>query len=109
MAVNAAGRRDQAVAHDRLRMRADRQLDAVGDGAVPGTPDPDDPTVLDADVRLDDTDDGVHDKGAGDDDVELGRAGTPLHRVRADRLRVAPDRLVAGCLAVGLDADPEVR
>ena len=42
---------------------------------VPGPPDADDPAVLDPDVGLDDADDGIDDERAGDDDVELRRAG----------------------------------
>ena len=75
---------------------------------VAGPPDPDDPAVLDADVGLDDADDGIDDERAGDDDVELRRARPALGRARPEGLRVAPDRLVAGRLAVLLDADPEV-
>ena len=50
------------------------EVDAVADRRVPGAPDPDDPAVLDADVRLHDADDRVDDERAGDDDVELRRA-----------------------------------
>ena len=71
VAVDRSGGRDQAVAHDRLRMRPDGQLDALADRVVPGPPDADDPPVLDPDVGLDDTEDGVHDERPGHDRVEL--------------------------------------
>ena len=51
---------------------------------------------------------GIDDERAGDDDVELRRAGPALGRARPDGLGVAPDRLVAGRLPVLLDADPQV-
>ena len=50
---------------------------------VAGPPDADDPAVLDPDVRLDDADERIDDERAGDDDVELRRAGSPLGRARA--------------------------
>ena len=71
VAVDRARRRDQAVAHDRRGVRADRELDAVADRAVAGPSDADDPAVLDADVGLDDAEDRVDDERAGDDRVEL--------------------------------------
>ncbi len=49
---------------------------------IAGPPDTDDPAVLDPDVRLDDADDRIDDERAGDDDVELRRAGPPLGRAR---------------------------
>ena len=64
VAVDGAGCRDQAVAHDRLGVRTDRQLDAVADRVVAGAADADDPAVLDADVGLDDADDRVDDERA---------------------------------------------
>ena len=53
VAVDRARGRDQAVAHDRLGVRPDRQLDAVADRAVARPADADDPAVLDPDVGLD--------------------------------------------------------
>ena len=41
----------------------------------PARPIPDDPAVLDPDVRLHDADDGIDDEGADDDRVQLRRAG----------------------------------
>ena len=108
VAVDGPGRRDQPVAHDRLGVRADRQLDAVADRRVAGTPDADDPAVLDPDVGLDDADQRIDDERTRDDHVELRRAGPALGRPRSEGLRVAPDRLVARRLAVLLDADPQV-
>ena len=109
VAVDRAGRRDQAVAGDRHRVRADVELDPVADRWVAGPTDADDPAVLDADVGLDDADRRVDDDRAGHDHVELRRArparlGHPVAQV----LRVAPLRLVAGRLAVLGDADPEI-
>ena len=75
---------------------------------VAGAPDADDAAVLDADVGLDGAEDRVEDERAGDDHVELGVGRPALGRARSDRLGVAPDRLVAGRLAVVLDADPQV-
>ena len=108
VAVDRARGRDQAVAHDRLGVGTDRQLDAVADRAVARPPDADDPPVLDADVRLDRADERVEDERAGDDDIELGRTRAALDRPGSQRLRVAPDRFVARCLAVLGDADPQV-
>ena len=108
VAVDRARRRDQAVAHDRLRVRADRQVDAVADRAVAGAADPDDPAVLDPDVGLDGADERIEHERPGHDDVELARARPALDAPRADRLGVAPDRFVAGRLAVLGDPDPEV-
>jgi hypothetical protein len=42
-------------------VRADRQLDAVADLVVAGATDADDAPVLDADIGLDDAQDGVED------------------------------------------------
>ena len=78
------------------------------DPLVPGPPDADDAPVLDPDVGLDGTDDRVEHERAGDDDVQLGIARPALGRARSKRLGVAPDRLVAGSLAVVFDADPQV-
>ena len=75
---------------------------------IAGPPDADDAAVLDADVGLDDPDEGIDDERPGDDDVELRRARPALGRAGPDGLGVAPDRLVVVCLAVLLDADPEV-
>ena len=49
---------------------------------LPARPIAGDPAVLDADVGLDDADDRVDDERAGEDDVELRRAGrlVPLRR-----------------------------
>ena len=55
-----------------------------------------------------DPDDRVEHEGARDDGVELPVRGPSLGRVRPEGLRVAPDRLVAGRLAVLRDADPQV-
>ena len=108
MAVDGAGRRDQAVAHDRPGVRADAQLDAVAYRLVPGPPDADDPPVLDPDVGLDDAEDRIEDERAGDDRVQLRVRGAALGRPRSKGLGVAPDRFVARGLAVIVDADPQV-
>ena len=102
---------DQPVAHDRVGVRPDRQVDPVADVRVAGPPDPDDPAVLDPDVGLDDADRGIDDDGAGDDDVELGRPAGPvvLGHPAAQVLGVAPQRLVARVVGVALDSQPEVR
>ena len=77
---------------------------------LPGAPDTDDPAVLDPDVGLDDADDRIEHEHAGDDDVQLRRARAGPCAIRcADRLGVAPDRLVAGRLAVLGDLHPQVR
>ena len=104
------GRRDEPVAHDRIGVRPDRQVDPVADVRVAGSADPDDPAVLDPDVGLDDTDRRVDDDDPGDDDIELGRAGRPivLDHPAAEVLGVAPQRLVAGVVGIALDAQPEV-
>ena len=77
VAVDRPGRGDQAVAHDRLGVRADRQLDPVADRVVAGPPDADDAAVLDPDVGLDHAEHRVQDEGAGHDRVELGGPGRP--------------------------------
>ena len=109
VAVDRAGRGDEAVAHDRLRVRADRQVDAVADGVVAGPADADDPPVLDADVRLDRAEDRVEDERPRRRPHRAPSRDAPtLGRPRPDRLGVAPDRLVAGGLAVLRHADPQV-
>ena len=108
VAVDGARGRDEAVTHDRLGVRADPQFDTVADPLIAGAADADDPAVLDADVGLDDAQDGVDDERARDHDVELGVRRPPLHRARAHGLGVAPDRLVTRSLAILVDADPQV-
>ena len=54
--------------------------------AVAGASDAHDAAILDADVGLDDADDRVDDQRAGDDDVELGRAGASPWVMRGRRL-----------------------
>ena len=62
VAVDRARRRDQPVGHDRLGVRPDgRSMPSLMAG-LPARPMPDDPAVLDADVRLDDADDGIEDE-----------------------------------------------
>jgi hypothetical protein len=110
VAVDPAGRGQQAVARDRRRVRSDRQVDALADAGIAGPPDAHDPAVLDPDVGLDDPDRGVDDDGAEDDGVELGRPRVAaLRQPDPQVLGVAPDRLVTYGLAVLLDPDPEVR
>ena len=93
----APGRGDQAVGHDRLRVRPDRQLDASSrDRRVAGPPDADDPAVLDADVGLDDADERgrrrARPRRRRRAPTDPAGPGSPRGRMR---LRVAPDRLVA--------------
>ena len=80
----------------------------LADRAVAGPPDADDAAVLDADVGLDHAEHRVHDDDPGDDRIELGRRRPALGGPRPEGLGVAPDRLVAGRLAVLADADPQV-
>ena len=108
MAVDGTGRGDQAVAHDGLGVRPDGQLDPVADARVAGAADPDDPSVLDADVRLEDPEHRIDDERAGKDRIELRRRRPPLGRAWPQGLAVAPDRLVAWRLPILADPDPEV-
>ena len=62
MRVDHARGRDQAIRVDGFRVRTDEQVDAVRDLRVPRTSDTGDPAVLDAEVRFDDTESGVHDQ-----------------------------------------------
>ena len=64
MAVDDAGRRDQPVAVIGCVCGPMVQVDAVADVRVAGPTDPDDPAVLDADVRLDDAEGRVDDDRA---------------------------------------------
>ena len=69
--------------------------------AVTGPPDPDDPAVLDPDVRLDAR--RRRDRGRRAPAMTTSSSdglGRPWADARADGLRVAPDRLVAGRLAI---------
>src|SRR6185369_9268295 len=69
-----------------------------------------DSAVLDADVRLDDAEQGIDDHRADDDGVQLARTRhARLRHAEADVLRIAPDRLVADRLPILVDANPEVR
>jgi hypothetical protein len=109
MTVDGTRRGDQAVRHDRRRMRPDLELDPVADRRVAGPPDPDDPALLDSDVGLDDPDRWIDQKRPGDDGIQLGvRRAARLGHPRPERLPVAPDRLVAASLAVVGHLDPEV-
>ena len=110
VAVDHAGGGDEPVAHDRVGVRSDRQVDPVADVRVAGPADTDDPAVLDPDVGLDHPDRRVDDEDPGDHHVELrgpdaGRLGHPGAQV----LGVAPDRLVAGVVEVAFDPEPEIR
>src|SRR5207244_3778956 len=88
---------------------ADREVDAVADRGVAGPADADDPAILDPDIGLDDADRGIDDDRPDHHRVELGWPGVAaLGQPDAEILGVAPDRLVAGCLEVSLDADPQV-
>lgn len=112
MAVHRTRGGDETVAHDRLGVRADDEVDPVADVGVARATDSRDPPVLDSDVRLDHADRRVDHESPGDEHVELGVARSPAFAIalghpRAKVLRVAPDRLVAGRLPVLLDAQPE--
>ena len=108
--VDGARRGDQTVTRDRPRVRADREVDAVGDVRVARPPDPGDPPVLDPDVRLHDAEERIEHDRARDDRVELALGGRAvvLGHPGAPVLRVAPERLVGRIREVALDPDPEV-
>jgi hypothetical protein len=90
-------------------VRPDDQVDPVANLRVAGGADADDAAVLDPDVRLDDTQGGVDHHRSDDDGVELAFTGVVgLGLAQADGLAVAPRRLVAACLAIVLDAQPQV-
>ena len=110
VAVDDTWRGDQPIAHDRVGMRPDRQVDPVADVGVARPADPDDPAVLDPDVGLDDPDRRVDEDDAGDHDVELGwpGRGVRLAHPAPDVLGVAPQRLVARIVHVALDPQPQV-
>ena len=114
VAVDAAGRGDQALAGDDLGPGADHQPvgDAVHDVRVAGLADTDDAAVVDADVGLDDADQGIEDDGVRDDQVERAggvREARRLGHPVPDGLAAAEDRLVAGHGQVALDLADEVR
>ena len=76
--------------------------------------DADDAAVLHADIRFDDTEDGIEDEGVGDDEVErlgVGGGGRLAHAV-ADDLAAAELDLVAVAAALGdevaLDLDEQI-
>src|SRR2546427_483987 len=94
--VDRAGRNEQAVAGDRPGPGTDRQVDAVHDVRVAGPSDTHDAAVLDADVGLDDPDQGIDDDRATDHGVELalGRRAAVLAHPRPEVLRVAPENLI---------------
>jgi hypothetical protein len=110
VAVDRAGGRDQAVAHDRKRVRPDGEIDAGRDVGVAGTPDAHHSAVLDADVGLDDPQQRVDDERARDQHVELavGRRAVVLRHPGPDVLRVPPQRFVAVPDVVALDAKPQI-
>src|SRR5204862_5836068 len=108
VAVDAARRRDQAVTGDGRGVRPDAELDPIADPGVAGTADPGDAPVLDPYVGLDDPDRRVDDDGADDDRVELARADRArLGHADAEVLGIAPDRFVAGRLAILVHPDPQ--
>jgi hypothetical protein len=108
MAVDGPCGGDEPVPVYRPGVRPDHELHAVRDVGVSGSADPGDPTVLDADVRLQHTDEGVDQHDAGDQHVELAFGGGPveLGHPRPEVLRVAPHRLVSESDVVILDPDP---
>ena len=111
MYVDRAGREDLALAGDDVRGRPDQQrrMYTVGDVGVACTPERDDATVADADVRAHDSPVVEHDR-VGDDGVEraLGPRGHALGHRLADRLAAAEDCFLAPEGEVLFDLDPQV-
>src|SRR2546421_10306550 len=108
--VARAGSDEQAMTGDRPGPRADSQVDAVHDVRVAGPSDTHDAAVLDADVGLDDPDQGIDDDRATDHGVELalGRRAVVLAHPRPEVLRVAPENLIGRFGQVVFDPDPEI-
>ena len=110
VAVDRARGGDQSVAHDRGGVRPDPEVDPVRDRRVARPAHADDASVLDSDVGLDHADRRIDHDRTGDDDVELGvRRPGGLRHPRPEILRIAPLRLVARCLPILTDPDPQVR
>ena len=86
VAVDDAGRGDQALAHDPAGVGARDDGDVVGDVGVAGPPDRDDPAVLDPDVALEDAEHRIEDQRAADDQVELAVAAAPPDIWMASRI-----------------------
>ena len=109
VAVDGARRRDQAVAHDRRGVRADRQLDAVADPGLPARPTPTiRPSLMPMSALTTPMTGRRRAPRRSTASSSDGPTGRPWVEPRPERLGVAPDRLVAGRLAVLLDPDPQV-
>lgn len=99
--VDSAGRRNQSFAGEHLGSGADDQarVDTVLHVGVAGLADAGDPSVLDADVGLDDADDRIHHHHTGDDEVQgavdVADARDLAHPV-AHRLAAAEDEFFTG-------------
>src|SRR5258706_12471577 len=108
MRVDPARGSDQAVTHQRQRVRTDGQVDTAGDVRIACPADADDPALLDSDARLDNTEQRIDDKHARDEDVKLAVSGRAvlLSHPRADIAGIAPHRLVAGADMAAFDPHP---
>src|SRR5260370_33780836 len=78
MRVDPARGSDQAVTHQRERVRTDGQVDTAGDVRIACPADADDPALLDSDAGLDHTEQRIDDKHARDEDVKLAGSGRAL-------------------------------
>ncbi len=94
--VHAAGGQDLAFAGDRLRRRADDDVDAGLGVGIAGLADADDAAILQADIGLHDAG-MVDDEGVGDDGVDgaVGTARLTLAHAVADHLATAELHLFA--------------
>ena len=111
MGVDAARRRDEALAVHRRGGRADQQIRIVHDVRIAGPPHADDQAVLHPDVRLEDAEHGIDDDDVADQEVELARRGQAVvhHQAGAQRLAPAAQHLVAVARVVALDQREQVR
>ena len=73
--VQSPGRDDAALARDDLRRGANDHADAILDKRISGMSDPDDATVLDADVAFDDALNGVKNERVRNDQIQGFRVG----------------------------------